>query len=394
MSGAAVLLLAVGGILLLGLATDYLGGRTFLPRVTLLLLLGIALGDDVLGLIPAELSLRFDVIANVALMIIGFLIGGRLMLRTLKETGREVIGISLTAALVTAVLVTVALALAGVSLDVAILLGCIASATAPAATVDTVLENGRDSRFGAVLLAIVAVDDAWALILFSFGLSFVGLLNGAGGVLESGVDVVHEIGGGLLLGLLIGIPAAYLTGRIRKGQPMLTEALGLVLVCGGAALLLEVSLLISVMTMGAAISNLSTHHEYAFHEIENIERPFLAVFFVLAGAQLEFRELAIIGIVGVAYLIARMAGKIAGAWFGGAISGAPGPIKRWMGLAMLPQAGVPIGMALITADRFPEMADMILTTIVATTVVFDLVGPVMTRIAMERAELDKSADAL
>ncbi len=385
MNESAILLLAIGSILLLGLATDYLGRHTALPRVTSLLILGIILGDQVLGLIPVELSSRFELISNLALMIIGFLIGGRLNRDSLRNSGKQVAWISVSAALGAAILVTLTLTLVGVPLEIAILLGCISSATAPAATVDTVLESGNEGRFANMLLAVVAVDDAWALLLFSLGLSLVALLNGTEDSVATLLQVVREVGGGVLLGGLIGIPAAYLTGRIRQGQPMLTEALGLVFLCGGAALLLDVSLLIAVMTMGAAISNLGRHHEYPFHEIENIEWPFLAVFFVLAGATLEVDKLAAIGLIGLVYVVARTIGKIAGAWLGGTVASAGEPVRNWMGLAMLPQAGVAIGMALITANRFPETAEVVLTVVVTTTVVFELFGPALTRLALARA---------
>lgn len=386
MNGTAELVFAIGAILLLGMATDFLGRRTFLPRVTLLLILGILLGKDVLGLIPVSLSEQFELLADMALMIIGFLLGGRLRIDTLKTMGRQIAWVSVSAALCAAILVVGAMILVGVSLEIAILLGCVASATAPAATVDTVLESKSQSLFSKVLLAVVAIDDAWALLLFSLGLSMVSLLNGSQGVFFSIGEAAIEIGGGLTIGALVGIPGAYLTGRIKPGQPMLTEALGIVFLCGGASNLLGVSFLIAVMTAGAVISNVGKHHEYAFHEIENIEWPFMAIFFVLAGATLEIDALREIGVIGAAYVLARMAGKIAGGWFGGRIGAADANTQKWIGVALLPQAGVAIGMGLIAASRYPEYSQLILTVVVSTTVVFELLGPPLTRLALHKAE--------
>jgi len=390
----AEFLFALGVFLLLGLAADAIGRRTLLPRVTLILLCGIVIGDEVLGLIPTAVSSRFGLITDMALMMVGFLLGGRLHLKSLRDDGSPVIWISVTAALATTVLVIAALTVLGLPLGPAILLGCVAAATAPAATLDTVLEYGGAGRFPRLLTAIVAIDDVWALLLFSFGLATVSLLNGESNIAVSLGAAGYEISGAVLLGTAIGIPAAFLTGRVRSGQPMLTEALGLVLACGGLALWLEVSYLIATMTMGALIANLARHHEYPFHEIENIEWPIMVIFFMLAGATLEIDAFGQISSVAAVFLLARITGKLLGAWGGARLSGAGPAVERWMGIAMLPQAGVAIGMALIAASRFPEFRHIIMTVVIGTTVVFEVIGPVSTRLALGRAaRLDASGAA-
>ena len=385
MEQVATVFVSLGVILLLGLATNYLGKRTFLPRVTLLLVLGIIVGDEVLGVIPASLTLRFNIITDITLLMVGFVLGGKLSLATIRAHGRELLWISVGASLGTTIFVTMSLALIGIPLAIAVLLGCIAAATAPASTVDTVIESGQETPFSKLLLTIVAVDDVWALILFSLGLSLVTLLEGADGFSTSLMEAAHHIGGALLLGSLIGFPAAFLTGRLQPGRPMLTEALGLVFLCGGAAIWLDVSFLIATMTMGAVIANLAKHHSYPFHEIENIEWPLMVVFFVLAGASLEISMLPELGLAGIAYLVARTVGKLMGARFGASLSGSSEEVRQWMGVALLPQAGVAIGMALLAAIRFPEYQQTILVIAISTTVVFELFGPVCTRLALSKA---------
>ena len=391
MQHSAEFMLALGLILLIGLAGDYLGRRTFLPRVTVLLAAGVLVSEQAFDLIPHALSQHFETIANIALLMVGFLLGGQLTLPSLSRMGSALLWVSLSAVFASAGLVALALGALGLSLDVAILLGCIAAATAPAATTDTVIEADSDTPFARMLLAIVAIDDLWALFLFSFGLAFAALLNGGGSIPTTLLHASWEIGGAIMLGLAIGLPAAYLTGRLRPGQPMLTEALGLVFTCGGAALWLEVSFLIAAISMGATIANLARHHEYPFHEIESIEWPFMAIFFMLAGASLQIVTLVGMGVVGIVYILTRALGKIAGAWLGAQLSGAGPQVKHWMGIALLPQAGVAIGMALLAANRFPEHAQLILSLVVATTVFFELFGPVFTRLALHRtASHDKS----
>lgn len=386
MDPTAQILLTLGGILLLGLATDVLGQRTPLPRVTLMLLFGMLIGPGMLDLVPTVVTDRFELIASMALLMVGFLLGGRLTRDTLQRSGREIISISVTAVIVTSTIVFLGLMLVGVPLEIAILLGCIASATAPAATVDIVMESGYKGRFADLLLAIVALDDAWGLIIFGLGLALVAALAGVDGHASPLLAALQDIGGSAILGLLIGLPAAYMTGRIRQGQPMLTEALGLVFVCGGLALWLNVSFLIASMVMGAVVTNLAKHHEYPFHAIEDIEWPFMVIFFVLAGASLEFSALRDIGLIGAVYVVCRIAGKVLGAWLGGRHGRAREETRRWMGVAMLPQAGAAMGMALVATNLLPEYRQVVLSVVISTTVFFELIGPAFTRLALRHTD--------
>lgn len=380
-------LLALGGILLLGLATDSLGKRTFLPRITLLLIFGIIIGDEGFDLIPAFFTERFEIIADMTLLLVGFLLGGMLTRNTLQKSGKKILSISISAALITTLFTTVALLFFGVPIELAILLGCIASATDPAATVDTAIESSqKKGEFSRVLFAIVSLDDAWGLILFSFGIAIVTTLNGGGNESSFVITALREIGGALLLGLLVGLPAAYLTGRIKPGQPMLTEALGVVFLCGGLALWLEVSFLIASMVLGATIANLAKHHEYPFHAIEGVEWPLMAIFFILAGASLDIASAQQVGLIALVFIIFRTLGKIVGANFGARCCNANRSIRNWMGMALLPQAGAAMGMALVASNQFPEYRQTLLSVVISTTIFFEIIGPILTRKAIREAE--------
>ena len=385
MQASAQFLLTLGGILLLSLFTSELGRRTSLPRVTLLLIFGAIIGHDIFDIIPVAFYNRFELVSNMALLMVGFLLGGKLSMSTFKQTARKVTWISISSAVVTVIVVSLGLFWFGVSAEISILLGCIASATAPAAVLDVTIESNNDGPFKNLLLSIVALDDIWALILFSIGISIVTTMNGHAGDVSSLMLAGKEIGGAILLGLLIGLPAAYLTGRIKPGEPVLIEALGLVFICGGLALRLDVSFLIASMTMGAVIVNLAKHHDYPFHSIEGIEWPFMVVFFVLAGASLDFEAMLAIGSIGIVYILCRVAGKILGTRIGGQISKADAVTKNWMGIALLPQAGVAIGMALVATNHFPEYRQVILSVVISSTVFFEIIGPVLTRLALKKA---------
>ncbi len=378
-------LLTLGGVMLLGMATDYLGRRTAMPRVTLLLLFGVIIGPAVLDLLPEFSRLWFPVIADMALLMVGFLLGGRLAVSFLRENGRKVLGISLAVVVTTTLVVAGGMLAVGTSLMMALLLAAIATATAPAATADVVNELQADGPFTRVLLGIVAIDDAWGLIVFSFCLATATTLSGGGDAITVLLHGMWELGGAVLLGLVLGVPMAYLTGRIRAGEPTLSEALGLVFFCGGLALWMEVSFLLAAMVMGGTVANLAKHHQRPFHEIQHIEWPFMILFFVLAGAALNIDALLAVGVTGGVYIVLRTVSRLVGAWLGGLFTHGNKMEQRWMGLALMPQAGVALGMALVASQRIPELGDVLLPIVISATVFFELVGPVLTRLALRRA---------
>ncbi len=165
-----------------------------------------------------------------------FLLGGKLTRKSLQGYKRKVFWISISATVITALFVSLSLIALSISIEVAVILGCITSATAPAAVLDVVSETKARGKFSTLLLSIVALDDIWALMLFGLGMAIVGSLSGNGGESYFLVVAAREIGGALLLGLLIGLPAAFLTGRIKSGEPILSEAIGIVFLCGGLAI--------------------------------------------------------------------------------------------------------------------------------------------------------------
>jgi Kef-type K+ transport system membrane component KefB len=376
-------LITLGGLFLLGLLTDLIGRHTPLPRVTLLILLGVAIGPSALALLPQGSESWFPLVANMALVMVGFLLGGSLA-RSAREHGREIVTISLWKMTGAFVAVAGGLLLVGVRWELAALLGAIATATAPAAIADVVHELRATGRFADTLLGVVALDDAWGLILFSLCLAALESINGQSG-LGPLVFGVREVGGAVVLGAAVGAPMAFLTGRVERGEPTLVEALGGVFLCGGLAMWLEVSFLLAAMVQGAVVAALARHHRRPFDAIEGIEWPFMIVFFVLAGASLHVASLATLGPLVLIYFLLRSSGTVIGTRLGARISGAGSAFGSWLGLALLPQAGVATGMALIASQRFPELAGEILTVVLAATALFELVGPILARYALRHA---------
>lgn len=378
------ILVTFGGLFLLGLLADLLGRHSFLPRVTLLMLAGFVVGPAVLDWLPSFTVDWFPVLTDVALAMIGFLLGEKLTRSALQELGRPVLYMSVGEVVVTALLVTGLLAVSGVPLEIALLLGGIAPATAPAATVDTVNQLSASGRFTDTLLGIVAVDDAWGLIMFSVLLAVAQVVAGSGSASNVLLGGIWEVFGALGLGLIIGLPMALLTGRVRPGEPTQAEALGFILICAGLAAWANVSHILAAMALGATVANGASHHQQPFYEIKGIEWPFLILFFLLAGAKLQVDALLQVGVLGVGYIALRVTGRLVGTNLGGLLVGADRQTRSWMGVALLPQAGVALGMALLAVKTFPEHKDVILPVILGATVIFEVAGPVATRWALIR----------
>ena len=385
MANTGLILATVGAILLLGLLGDLLARHLPLPRVTLLVLFGVAAGPSGFALLPVAAEDWYPLISTIALLMVGFLVGGKLSRAMLQTSGRQVLAISAFEVLGAALCVLGGLLLLGIDPALALIMAGIAPATAPAAIQTVVTEMRAQGRFADTLLGVVALDDAWGLIVFSILLALAQILAGNGGAAEALLHGGRELGGALLVGLLVGAPAAYLTGRLRPGEPTQAEALGVVLFAGGLSAWAGFSFLLTAIAVGAVIVNLASHHDRPFHEIENVEWPFMVLFFVLAGASLNLGALQTLGVLGAAYIALRALGLMLGAFVGGHVGRAPAPTRRWIGPALLPQAGIALGMALLAGNAFPDLRETILTLTIGSTVVFELAGPVLTRLALRRA---------
>ena len=377
-------LLLIGGTLLLAVAAHGVGQRIHIPRVTLLLLLGALAGPELLDLLPPDADEHFGFITQLTLAMVGFLLGERMYVKDLKD-GREALIVSLVVTLVTAAFVAGAVWLATSNLPASLLLGAVATATAPAATLDVLREAGANGPLTRLIYQVVAIDDAWGVILFSVCLVSAELLmgNGGTGLGSLGIGIV-EVGGSLVLGTLLGLPMAWLTGRIRPGEPMLLESAGFVFVAAGIAGMLGLSYLLTCMTLGVVVANQARHHVRPFRSIDGISEPFLALFFFMAGYQLEWSMLPALGALGVAYVGARVVGRLAGGQIGGYLAGSAPHNRRRIGACLMPQAGVALGLALVATDRLPELT-YILPLVIGATVIFELVGPPLTLIELRHA---------
>ncbi|MGE4357107.1 MAG: cation:proton antiporter [Candidatus Omnitrophota bacterium] len=383
-------ILGLGFILLSGLFLSKLINKVKLPSVTAYLLLGIFIGPSFLNLIPRDITSASGLISNIVLGIIAFGIGQNFSRDNFRKIGKSIIWISILEACSAWILVTfVFLFILRQPFYISLLFGAISSATAPAATVMVIREYRAKGNFTDTLLGVVAIDDAWCLIIFAISLAISQAIYShmlaTFFLIKVFFNSLLNIFGAFILGGLVGILLTYLSRYLRSQTELLIFTLGFVFLNIGIALWLKLSVLLSSMFLGAILVNINKSSFNFFESLKTVESPLYLLFFVLAGAHLEIGILSKLGLIGIAYLVFRVIGKMTGAGLGAYISGASRSIRKYLGLGLVPQAGVALGCALIVKNDFPNVGDMLFTTIVATTVIYELLGPLCTKYALEKA---------
>lgn len=379
-------LLSAGLILLLGFIGARLLKYARLPSVTAFLLVGILIGPHVLNLVTVGIFAASDFFSNLVLGVIAFSLGENFRLEEIKKGMKQVMWISLTAALVTWLLVSVAiisyLIIIGQPMYPAIVLGAAASATAPAATVLVIREYRASGALTEMLLKVVAIDDAWCLMLAALAIAFANAMRAEVFQMTIVFAGIGEIFGALIVGASFGYLFSFLRRFVKTSEEFLVYIFGLILLNVGFSIAIHVSILLSSMMMGIVVINLARENYKFFEVIRTVDAPLYLIFFILAGAHLDFTILYKMGIVGVLYIIFRVIGKVYGARLGARISKAPKSIENWIGLGLTPQAGVALGIGLVAKSTFPDFGNYIFTVIAATTVIFELVGPLLTKISL------------
>lgn len=385
------ILLSLGLVMLLGLISSGLIRKIKMPSVTAYLLLGVLIGPYCLGIITDRIINASGLISNIVLSFIAFGIGQNLSRQIFREIGREVFTITLGQGLGATLFVVAALYFfVDVPFFVALSFGAIATATAPAAVVMVVREFRAKGRFTDTLLGVVALDDGLGLMFFAIIIAVAKSMTGVHGeILPMALSgVLHgtiEVFGSILLGLFLGLLLSFFSRYVTNVSELLIYTLGFIFLNSGISLFLGLSVLISNMTMSGILININKTGFKFFESIRTIDSPFYLLFFVLAGANLEFAILKSIGMIGAVYIVSRMAGKILGVFLSAHISGASKTIRDYLGLALAPQAGVALGMAMIIKSVFPEQGNLIMSTIIATTIIYEIFGPVLTKISLQAA---------
>ncbi len=374
-------------LLLAGLLCGRLAKLIKLPNVTGYLVAGILLGPFVFKVLPLEVVHNFDVLSNIALSFIAFTIGCEFKISYFKRVGITPIVIAIFEAILAILLVLVVLVIAGFSFPFSLVLSAIAAATAPAATIMVIKQYKAKGPVTETLLSVVALDDAVALIGFGFAVTIAKAVSGStdSTIALSIIKPFWEILLALLIGAVVGVLFKAPLKLFRKSGNRLIVLCGLVLLTSGLAELVGVSELLACMATGAVFCNTSDESEEITKLSELITPPIFLLFFAVSGAELDISIVPTVGVVGIIYVVFRVFGKMGGAYLGARIMKAPREVCRYLGPTLIPQAGVAIGLVSVAQTVVPEFAPQIRAVILCATVIYEVVGPVITKLTLTKA---------
>jgi len=384
------LIFGVGALLLAGFVGGKLAAKAKLPTISGYIVAGLLLGPSILDVVPEHIVESLAPVPHIALGLIAITIGAEFRIAKLRQTGRNILIITAIQLLVTFGSVSVALILFRAPLPMALLLGAIASATAPAATVAIATELRARGPLVSTLFGVVALDDAFCITLFGFVMAFATAMVGGAtghGPLAMVLHPLWEIAVSITIGLASGYVVHRLVVNRKSNNEIIVIVLGFVLLVSGVTISIHVSPLIANMVMGFAIVNLSPKNSRVMRILEPLSPPIYAAFFALAGTELDVRTLTATGVLGIAYLVARALGKYGGAYLGAVAAGESATTRKYLGLGLLPQAGVAIGLILVLQDT-PEFTDLpymgqMVNIVLASILVNEVVGPPLAKYALE-----------
>ena len=391
MSSVSVAVISVAIMLLAGFLMTRLTKLVKLPNVTAYILAGMIIGPFCMDLVPQEVSAGMEFVPDVALAFIAFGVGEFFKFSTLKGNGLKVLIITLFEALTASVAVFVlTFFILDLGLPFSIILAALASATAPASTLMTIRQTGAKGEFVDTLLSVVALDDVVSLVAFSVAIS-IGIASLGGEVSFGSVAMpIFTNAVMIALGIALGIVLKFLMARRSTDNRLIVSVALLFTLCGvGAAL--DVSPLLGCMAMGVTYINASGD-ERLFKQLNYFSPPILLLFFVRSGLNFRLDVLVDSGsakngisilAIGILYFLVRIIGKYLGAFAGCAATKSPVKVRNNLGLALIPQAGVSIGLAALGARMLGGEAGSVLQTIImSSSILYELIGPAMAKLSL------------
>ena len=379
---------SLGLILLLALLAGNLVKVVRIPEVTGYILAGIALGPSVLGWVSHDNLQALEVLSEVALGLILFSIGSIFEFKRFRRIGDRIVRLTLIESALAAALVVVSILVLGQSWQIALLLGAIAIATAPASTLMVVREcNGR-GPLSEALLGIIAVNNIICIIAYLSCAAVINLVSHWGdteigvSLYRAGFPLVWQLVGSAALGFLVGLMLAAWSTQVSETGEMLILLAGSILLCVGAARIFDISALVASLSVGATMANLSRRSSRLFKTLEGTDPPFYAIFFVIAGADLNLQLVSSMGVLGFAYLAARACGKFIGAGIGAKWLKMEPQVQRFLGFGLMAQAGLAVGLTITVGRQFPEYYPLVSTVILSSVALYEMFGPIATKFAI------------
>jgi Kef-type K+ transport system membrane component KefB len=354
-----------------------------LPNVTGFIIAGVILGPYVLHIIPRDLIRRMGFISDISLAFIAFGVGKFFKRKVFSSMGTSIIIITLLESLFAGVLITVSLHfIFNLDWDFCLLLGAIATATAPASTMMTIRQYHAKGKFITILLQIVAFDDVVCLFAYSVASVYVNMNNKEiFNVLEIVLPIIYNIGA-LLIGFLCGVLLSKLITPNRSKDNRLILTVMLIFGITGCCAIVNISPLLACMVFSAVYVNL-TKDKKLYKQLNQFTPPILSIFFIASGMSLDITSFKGLGLIGACYFIIRIIGKYLGAYVGCLINKMDKKTKDYLWLALIPQAGVAIGLAFLGQRILPEeLGNILLTIILSSSVLYELVGPICAKIAI------------
>ena len=384
-----------GLAIILGFFVSLLSKKIKMPAVGGYVTIGVILGSSVLNIFTNEILDEMTTVNSIALGLIALVIGGELKFSHLKKLGKSVFIITFLEAFGAFIIVTSALQALFGNLPLSLLLGSVAAATAPAATVMVIEEMEAKGKFTKTLLAVVAIDDAIALFIFGICAALSANLIAQATTFSIATVVstaLFQIGGAVLLGLLGGLLTGPVIRKFRKSEWTFILVMGTLFLILGISERFHISELLSSMVFGMVLTNMcpmASHH--VFTRLAQVTSPLFIAFFVTAGAHLRLDILPQIWLIGLVYIICRIIGKIGGARLGGWLSNAPEATQKYIGFGLLSQVGVAIGLAMVVSTQFSQLgaegkhiSNLVINILLTTTVFTEIIGPLMTRYALTK----------
>ncbi len=390
--------LYLSAIFLAAYATKVAVNKLKIPEVTGFVLLGVILGVSVVNLLTPEILHKFSPISTIALGMIAFTIGIELKVDVIKKLGKSIFAIVICESLGTfAIVFSVLNYLFHAELNTALLLGAVASATAPAATVAVIKQYKTKGPLTSTILAVVGLDDAAALIIYVFVEGFV-----SSKILGTSIAIPTMLLGALIsileafgIGIICAIIYVLILKKVKNNEQIMLLLVAFLLGLIGISEYLGVSELLATMAFGAVIVNTSpVLSKKSSNIVTGLSPIFITAFFILGGANLNIALIRKIGVLGLFYFGARSIGKTLGASIGARIGKAPKSVKKYVGFALLPQVGVALALALAINKEFTlpkygsagaTMATIVINVLLFTTIITEIVGPLLTRYALKKA---------
>ena len=373
-----------------------------LPIVVGYVLFGIVISPDILNLIPflesefhswyEFLIIKLDYITQIALAFIVFTIGTELSLRTFKRLGKSIYIITIFEALGGAVVSAAAVYLIGAPIYMALLLGAIAAASAPASTIMVLKEYNAEGPLSSTLMAVVGLDNTLALILFALISPVAMMFVGNGQVLSAQLLLIPvvEIIAAVFIGLIIGYLTQHYISMVDDKTKKVVAILTSVVLSSAVSLVFGLSSLIANLALGFAIRNFAEKNLQISEYLDTLTIPLYAMFFIFAGAEIRFTQMgsSVFLITALVFLLSRLIGKYGGAIIASHFSDAEPTVKKYIGLGLFPQGGVAIALAFAVQKQFtqiPETSLMIFNMVILTAALTEIFGPLFTKEAVIRS---------